>query len=91
LFRMRGEFVESGHWRGPEQDTYMALYAEAMREGDAARRRDIFHRMQRLLHEEVPALLPGGTMTFSVRRRHVQGFEFHPQIWSVRFDEVWRG
>ena len=91
LFRMRGEFVESGHWRGAEHDRYMALYAEAMREGDAARRREMFAAMQSLLHEEVPALLPAGTMTFSVRRRHVQGFEFHPQIWSVRFDEVWRG
>jgi peptide/nickel transport system substrate-binding protein len=50
----------------------------------------MFSQMQRILHEEVPALLPAGTMTFSVRRRHVQGFEFHPQIWSVRFDEVWR-
>ena len=87
---MRGAFVESGHWRGPEHDAYMALYAQAMREGDAAARREMFHRMQRILHEEVPALLPAGTMTFSVRRRHVQGFEFHPQIWSVRFDEVWR-
>jgi peptide/nickel transport system substrate-binding protein len=91
LFRMRGDFVESGHWRGAEHDRYMALYAEAMREGDAARRREMFAAMQSLLHEEVPALLPAGTMTFSVRRRHVQGFEFHPQIWSVRFDEVWRG
>ena len=90
LFRMRDAFVESGHWRGQEHDAYMALYAQAMREGDAAARREMFHRMQRILHEEVPALLPAGTMTFSVRRRHVQGFEFHPQIWSVRFDEVWR-
>jgi peptide/nickel transport system substrate-binding protein len=91
LFRMRGATVESGHWRGAEHDAYMELYATAMREGDAERRRDTFHRMQRILHAEVPALLPAGTMTFSVRRRHVQGFAFHPQIWSVRFDEVWRG
>lgn len=90
LFRMRGAFVESGHWRGPEHDRYMALYAQAMRERDDAKRRAIVHDMQRILHEEVPALLPAGTMTFAIRRRHVQGFAFHPQIWSVRMDEVWR-
>jgi hypothetical protein len=46
--------------------------------------------MQTLLHEEVPALLPAGAMNFAVRRRSVQNFHFHPQIWSVRFDEVWK-
>ena len=90
LFRMRGAFVESGHWRGAEQDRYMALYGQAMREGEEQARRAMFHDMQRLLHEDVPALLPAGAMTFSVRRRHVRSFAFHPQIWSVRFDEVWR-
>ncbi len=90
LFRMRGAFVEAGHWRGPEHDRYMTLYAGAMRERDEERRRAMFHDMQRLLAEEVPALLPAGTMTFSVRRRHVRDFAFHPQIWSVRFDDVWR-
>lgn len=91
LFRMRGANVEAGHWRGPEQDRYMELYRQAMATRDEGARRAIFHDMQRILHEEVPALLPAGAMTFAVRRRNVQGFAFHPQIWSVRFDEVWRG
>lgn len=91
LFRMRGANVESGHWRGPEQDRYMELYRQAMATREEAARRALFHDMQRILHEEVPALLPAGAMTFAVRRRNVQGFAFHPQIWSVRFDEVWRG
>ncbi len=46
--------------------------------------------MQRILHEEVPRVLPAGAMTFAVRRRNIQGFAFHRRIWSVRFDEVWR-
>jgi peptide/nickel transport system substrate-binding protein len=90
LFRMRGAFVESGHWRGPEHDRYMELYAAAMIEGNPDKRRGLFHEMQTLLHEEVPALLPAGAMNFAVRRRSVQNFHFHPQIWSVRFDEVWK-
>jgi peptide/nickel transport system substrate-binding protein len=91
LFRMRGANVESGHWRGPEHDRYMELYRQAMVTREDTARRAMFHDMQRILHEEVPALLPAGAMNFAVRRRNVQGFEFHPQIWSVRFDEVWRG
>jgi len=91
LFRMRGANVESGHWRGPEHDRYMVLYRQAVTTRDDAARRAVFHDMQRIVQEEVPALLPAGAMTFAVRRRNVQGFAFHPQIWSVRFDEVWRG
>ena len=90
LFRMRHAYVESGHWSGPEQDRYMALYGEAMVTRDAAARRAIYARMQAILHEEVPAVLPAGGDNFLVRRRNVNGLRFHPQIWSVRFDEVWK-
>lgn len=90
LFRMRYDFVESGHWRGPEQDRYMALYNKAMITRDANVRRSIYHEMQRLLQEEVPALLPAGGNSFLVKRKNVRNLSYHPQIWSVRFDEVWK-
>ena len=90
LFRMRDAFVESGHWRGPEHDRYMALYRQAMVTGDAAKRKAIYAEMQALLHEEVPAVLAAGGDTFLVKRKSVRNMPYHPQIWSIRFDEVWK-
>lgn len=90
LNRMRGGFVESGHWRGPEHDRYMDLYRKAMLTREAAARKTIYHEMQRILHEEVPAILPAGGDAILVKRKIVRNLTYHPQIWSVRFDEVWR-
>lgn len=90
LNRMRGGFVESGHWSGPEHDRYMALYRQAMVSRDAAARRKLYHEMQGILHEEVPAVLPAGGDSILVKRKYVRNLAYHPQIWSVRFDEVWR-
>jgi peptide/nickel transport system substrate-binding protein len=90
LFRMRGANVESGHWSGPEHDRYMALYQRAMVTRDAAIRKGLYAEMQGILHEEVPAVLAAGGDNFLVKRRAVRNLRFHPQIWSVRFDEVWK-
>lgn len=90
LYRMRGDFVESGHWRGPEHDQYMKLYRQAMVTRDASARKALYHEMQRILFEEVPAVLPAGGDSFLVKRKAVRNLTYHPQIWSVRFDEVWR-
>lgn len=90
LFRMRGANVESGHWRGPAHDRYMTLYQQAMVTADAARRNAIYAEMQAILHDEVPAILPAGGDTFLVRRSHIRNMPYHPQIWSIRFDEIWR-
>jgi peptide/nickel transport system substrate-binding protein len=90
LNRMRGAFVESGHWRGPEHDRYMALYRQAMVTRDDTLRKRTYHEMQRILQEEVPAILPAGGDSILARRKSVQGLNYHPQIWSIRFEEVWR-
>lgn len=90
LNRMRGAFVESGHWRGPEQDRYMDLYRRAMLTRDDTLRKRLYHEMQRILQEEVPAILPAGGDAILVRRKTVRNLNYHPQIWSIRFDEVWR-
>jgi len=90
LFRMRAAFVESGHWRGPEHDAYMALYQKAMVTGSADARKAIYAEMQKILHEEVPAILAAGGDTFLVKRKNVRNMPYHPQIWSIRFEEVWK-
>ena len=90
LNRMRGAFVESGHWRGPEHDRYMDLYRRAMVTRDDTLRKRYYHEMQRILQEEVPAILPAGGDSILVRRKSVRNLNYHPQIWSIRFDEVWR-
>jgi peptide/nickel transport system substrate-binding protein len=89
LFRMRNDFVESGHWRGPEHDRYMQLYQRAMVTRDAVQRKTMYQDMHRILHEEVPAVLPAGGNTYLVKRKSVRNLSFHPQIWSVKFDQVW--
>jgi ABC-type transport system substrate-binding protein len=57
---------------------------------DTTARRKLYHEMQALLHEEVPAVLPAGGDSILVKRKSVHNLAYHPQIWSVRFDEVWR-
>ena len=90
LFRMRAAFVESGHWRGAEHDKYLALYNQAMVTPDAAKRKAIYAEMQAILHEEVPAILPAGGNTLMVKRKHMRNMPYHPQIWSIRYEEIWR-
>jgi len=90
LFRMRGANVESGHWQGPEHDRYMALYNQAMVTPEAAKRKAIYAEMQAILFEEVPAILPAGGDNFLVKRKNIRNMPFHPQIWSIRFDQVWK-
>ena len=90
LNRMRGGNVESGHWRGEAHDRYMALYKKAVLTRDAAARKAIYHEMQTLLQDEVSAVLPAGGDSILVKRKAVRNLAYHPQIWSVRFDEVWR-
>jgi peptide/nickel transport system substrate-binding protein len=90
LYRMRHEYVESGHWSGPEHDRYMALYAQAMVTREADKRKALYTQMQAILHEEVPAVLPAGGDNFMIRKKNIRNLTFHPQIWSVQFDKVWK-
>lgn len=92
LFRMaRPDYNESGYWHpSPEGDRYIALYKKAVVTGDPKARRAIYHDMQRILHEEVPAILPGGRKNTAIHRDNVHGLKAHPQQWSVRFDEIWK-
>ena len=90
LYRMRYEYVESGHWSGPEHDQYIKLYNEAMITRDAGKRKSVYAQMQAILHEEVPVVLPAGGDTFLIKRKNIRNMPFHPQIWSIRLDETWK-
>jgi peptide/nickel transport system substrate-binding protein len=92
LFRMaRPDYNESGYWHpSPEGTRYIELYEKAVVTGDPKARRAIYHEMQRILHEEVPAILPVGRKNTIVHRANVHGVQAHAQQWSVRFDEVWK-
>jgi peptide/nickel transport system substrate-binding protein len=92
LFRMaRPTYNESGYWHPcPEGDRYIELYKKAMRTGDPMARRKIYHEMQRLLQEEVPAIFLTGRRETIAFRSNVHGLKAHPQHWSMRFTEVWK-
>ena len=83
-------FRYCSHWTGPEHDRYMALYKQAMVTREAAKRKDIYAQMQAILFEEVPAVLPAGGNTFLIKRKNIRDMAYHPQIWSIRFDKVWK-
>jgi len=92
LFRMaRPTYNESGYWHpSPKGDEYIALYKKAMATGDAVKRREIYHEMQRILQDEVPTLFIIGRRTIDVFRNNVQGWKAHSQSWSGKFDTVWK-
>lgn len=90
LFRMRGENVEAGHWRGAGHDRYMELYRAAMIEPSVDVRRAVYAEMQGILYDEVPAVLAAGGDTFLVHRKNVHNMPYHPQIWSIRFERTWK-
>ncbi|MCB1547479.1 MAG: twin-arginine translocation signal domain-containing protein [Hyphomicrobiaceae bacterium] len=92
MFRMaRPEYNESGYWHPSKKgDEYIALYKKAMRTGDAVKRRAIYHEMQRILQDEVPALFLIGRREIDVVRANVHGWSTHSQTWSARFNPVWK-
>ena len=90
LFRMRNAYVESGYWSGPGHDRYMALYAKAMVTREAEQRKAIYAEMQQILFDEEPAILAAGGDTFLIKRKYMRNMPYHPQIWSIRFEQVWR-
>lgn len=92
MFRMaRPDYNESGYWHpSPEGDRYIELYKKAAVTGDVKARRAIYHEMQRLLHEEVPAILPIGRKNVIIHRANIHGLRAHSQAYSMRFDGIWK-
>ena len=90
LYRMRPDNNESGYWSGPACDEYMKLYGQAIGERDAVKRRAIYVRMQQILFDDVPAVLPIGRKNMLINAMNVHGLKNHSQFWSIRFDGVWK-
>jgi peptide/nickel transport system substrate-binding protein len=92
LFRMaRPKYNESGYWHPSKKgDEYIALYKKAMLTADPIKRREIYHEMQRILHEEVPTIFLIGRRTTNVYRSNVHGLKAHSQGWSLRFNAAWQ-
>ncbi len=92
LFRLaRPTYNESGYWHpSPKGDAYIALYEKAMKTGDNVKRREIYHEMQRILQEEVPAMFLIGRREIDVYRSNIHGWSTHSQTWSGRFNPVWK-
>ncbi|HIF57907.1 MAG TPA: hypothetical protein EYQ26_00190 [Rhodospirillales bacterium] len=92
LFRMaRPTYNESGYWHpSAEGDRYIELYEKAMRTGDPIARRNIYHDMQRILQNDVPAIFLTGRRETIAFRSNVHGLKAHSQHWSLRFNEVWK-
>jgi len=92
LFRMaRPTYNESGYWHpSPKGNEYIALYKKAMATGDAIKRREIYHEMQRILQDEVPTLFVIGRRSIDAFRSNVHGWKAHSQSWSGKFDTVWK-
>jgi peptide/nickel transport system substrate-binding protein len=59
-----------------------------MKTGDPMTRRKIYHEMQRLLQEEVPAIFLTGRREAIAFKSNVHGLKAHSQHWSLRFNEV---
>jgi peptide/nickel transport system substrate-binding protein len=65
------------------------LVGEARRTADEAKRHELYAEAQRLMHEEVPTLIPVFFDLLAARRDYVEGFHLHPRGAVYRLDEVW--
>jgi len=87
----RPTYNESGYWHpSAEGDKYISLYTKAMKTGDKKARQKIYHEMQRLLQQEVPAIFLTGRRETIAFRSNIHGLKAHSQHWSMRFNEVWK-
>jgi len=64
------------------------LVAEAGTTLDEAKRRALYGEAQRLMHEEVPSVIPVFFDLLSAQRQYVQGYKLHPRGAVFRLDFV---
>ncbi|MDH4572275.1 ABC transporter substrate-binding protein [Salinicola acroporae] len=72
-------------WNNAEFDR---IVAEASQTADEARRGELYSRAQRLMHEEVPSVIPVFFDLLAARRERVTGFELNPRGAIQRLDYV---
>lgn len=64
------------------------LVGEARRTGDEAKRADLYAQAQKLMHDEVPTVIPVFFDLLAAHRDYVQDFELHPRGAVFRLDYV---
>lgn len=64
------------------------LVSEARTTIDESRRRDLYGEAQRLMHDEVPSLIPTFFDLLGAHRDYVQGYQLHPRGAVFRLDYV---
>ncbi len=67
------------------------LVAEARTTVDERRRQELYGEAQRLMHEEVPSIIPVFFDLLAAQRDYVQGYRLHPRGAVFRLDYVWLG
>jgi peptide/nickel transport system substrate-binding protein len=72
-------------WNNAEFDR---LVMEARRTADEAKRRDLYAQAQKLMHEEVPTVIPVFFDLLAAQRDYVQGYQLHPRGAVFRLDFV---
>lgn len=84
-----GTSTEPGGWHGEMAERYSTLYAQAVAEPDDARRFEMFQELQRIAHQDTPAIMLGGRRNMLAHRPEVVNLRSHSQNWSSRFDDFW--
>jgi len=72
-------------WNNAEFDR---LVAQASQTSDEAERAELYARAQRLMHDEVPSVIPVFFDLLAARRERVEGFELNPRGAVQRLDYV---
>ena len=65
-----------------------ALIAEGRGSADEAKRRAAYAEAQKLMHDEVPSVIPTFFDVLGARRSYVQGYTLHPRAAVFRLEEV---
>lgn len=67
------------------------LVREARVTADEAKRRGLYDAAQKLMHDEVPSVIPAFFDLLAAQRGYVQGYTLHPRGAVFRLDQVWMG
>lgn len=84
-----GGSTEAGGWDGELADRYSTLFAQAVAEPDDVKRFVMYQELQRIAHEDTPAIMLGGRRNMLAHRPEVVNLRSHSQNWSSRFDDFW--
>ena len=73
-------------WNNSEFD---AAVAGARGTDDPVKRAALYGTAQRLMHEQVPSLIPTFFDVLAAQRNYVQGYRLHPRGAVFRLDQAW--